>query len=169
MRKENRMKLALLLLAIFSVNILNITIEVSAKETNSSYKYYEEELKERQDDYLQAYEAGIITKDLYDFVLDFLEEKESSITKKDAWKQYGDFPDEYVSVLIEYADVELDFLGEVIWEESNNLKSVEQIRNSYNADMVFIEQELEIYGIEINLQVTKQEFVKEFPILSAVG
>lgn len=143
------------------------TISICA-DAISVQEQFTREIGVLEKSYQEAYEKGEISEDLYDEVKSFLE-KERKLSLQDYVEAYNQFPENYTGLLQRYSEEELNNLGDKLQEENHVLGAVEKHKELYNADMYYIEKELAIYGIEADLVFTEEDFIENFPILTAEG
>lgn len=123
-----------------------------------------EAISTMRNSYAGAYEEGQISANLYEAIENFLEETQKRFVTEDIVEVYNSFPDDYVRRLIQYSEEEENVLGDALQEATDKVAR-EELKQKYNADMRYIEQELLIYGEKIKLELSEEEFEEAFPVL----
>lgn len=133
-------------------------ITCAQKRGEQVYAQSQKEIEQTKQDYLMQLAKGNISADLYLTIVPFLEIEQYTLTQENAQNREIQFPEDYVNRLHQYTEEEINKIAEIICRAKDYPEVVDRYIEEYNLDMRYIEKQLMVYGIEVELEISKEDF-----------
>lgn len=122
----------------------------------------QEETAQKKQEYLEQFVQGNISEDLFLEMTVFLEREQENLPLGDGQEKKTQFQEDYVGRLNQYIEEKTNKVAEILWRIKDYPDSVGACIDKHNKDMRYIQLQLAEYGIEMELEVS----IEDFPILS---
>lgn len=146
---------------LFTTVLLSSSVPIitcAQKRGEQVYAQSQQEIEQTKQDYLKQLAKGNISADLYLSIVPFLEIEQYTLTQENAQERQIQFPEDYVSRLHQYTEEEINKIAEIVCRATDYPEVVDRYIEEYNMDMRYIQKQLMNYGIEVELEISKEDF-----------
>lgn len=146
---------------LLTVTLLSSSVPIitcAQKRGEQVYAQSQTTIEQTKQDYLRQLAKGNISADLYLTIVPFLEIEQYTLTQENAQERYVQFPEDYVNRLHQYTEEEINKIAEIVCRAKAYPEVVDRYIEEYNLDMRYIQKQLMNYGIEVELEVSREDF-----------